>query len=63
MNTTKNNTEREIGFNEGIKYMEEKILTACANKKPIVINDRVYYIQSDIEHLRETIDKIGAEGV
>lgn len=63
MNTTKNITEREIGFNEGVKYMEQKILTACERKKPIEINGRVYFIQNDIQHLRETIDKINTEGV
>lgn len=63
MNTTKKITEREIGFNEGVKYMEEKILTACRRNKPIEIGGRAYFIQNDLQHLRETIDKIGTEGV
>lgn len=63
MNTTSNNIERENGFNDGVKYMKEKILTACNRKKPIEINGKAYFIQNDLQHLREIIDKTSAEGV
>lgn len=58
-----NKTERKIGFNEGVRYMEEKILTASKRKKPVVINGRAYFIQNDIQHLGYIIDKIAKKGV
>lgn len=63
MNATMNNKERQIGFNEGVKYMEEKILSACKSGKGILIANKMYFIKTDLQHLREIIDKIGTEGV
>ena len=63
MNATTKNTDRQIGFNEGVKYMEEKILSACKSGKGILIANKMYFIKTDIQHLREIIDKIGVECV
>ena len=41
------------GIEEGIRQMKEKMLRSAENKKPIVINERVYFVQTDIEDLRE----------
>ena len=58
MNTTKNITEREIGFNEGIKYMKEKMLSVCDTDKPIEIDGKAYFVQSDKEHLHKLFNDI-----
>lgn len=63
MNATTKNTERQIGFDEGVKYMEEKILSACKSGNGILIANKMYFIKTDIQHLREIIDKIGVEGI
>lgn len=61
MNTIKNNTEREIGFNEGVKYMKEKMLLACENGTPIEINGRAYWVRGDIENLRDIFKDLDEE--
>ena len=58
MNTTKNITEREIGFNEGVKYMKEKMLSVCDTDKPIEIDSKAYFIQSDKKHLHKLFNDI-----
>lgn len=42
----------------GIKLMQERMLLACENGTPISINGKGYWVQSDIEHLREVMDSI-----
>lgn len=43
----------------GIKLMQERMLLACKNGTPIELPDgRVYWVQSDIEHLRAVMDSI-----
>lgn len=58
MNTTKNITEREIGFNEGVKYMKEKMLSVCDTDKPIEIDRKAYFVQSDKKHLHKLFNDI-----
>ena len=45
-------------FEDGIKYMEEKMLSVCDTGKPIEINGRAYFVQSDKEHLQKLFDDI-----
>ena len=48
----------EQGIVTGIKLMEQKILKACEEGKPVEIDGRVYFIKSDIQNLREIFDKM-----
>lgn len=48
----------EHGIVTGIKLMEQKILKACEEGKPIEIDGRVYFVKSDIQNLREIFDKM-----
>lgn len=63
MNTTKNITEREIGFNEGVKYMKEKMLSVCDTDKPIEIDGKAYFVQSDKKHLHKLFNDIEAKHI
>ena len=38
--------------------MEQKILKACEEGKPIEIDGRVYFVKSDIQNLREIFAKM-----
>lgn len=49
----------EIGKVEGIRLMQEKMLLACENGTPIEIDGRVYWIQNDLEHLRQVMNSLG----
>lgn len=46
------------GIVTGIKLMEQKILKACEEGKPIEIDGRVYFVKSDIQNLREIFAKM-----
>ena len=48
----------EQGIVTGIKLMEQKILKACEEGKPIEIDGRVYFVKSDIQNLREIFAKM-----
>lgn len=48
----------EQGIVTGIKLMEQKILKACEEGKPVEIDGRVYFVKSDIQNLREIFDKM-----
>lgn len=61
MNTTKNITEREIGFNEGVKYMKLKMLSVCDTDKPIEIDGIAVFIISAEKHLHKLFDDIEAK--
>lgn len=45
------------GIEKGIRQMKDKMLKCAETKKPIEINGRVFFIQTDIEHLRELMEK------
>lgn len=53
----KNNTEKQT-FEDGVRYMENKILSVCDTDKPIEINGRAYFIQSDKKHLQKLFNDI-----
>lgn len=48
----------EQGIVTGIKLMEQKILMACEEGKPVEIDGRAYFVKTDIRNLREIFDKI-----
>lgn len=48
----------EQGIVTGIKLMEQKILMACEEGKPVEIDGRAYFVKTDIQNLREIFDKI-----
>ena len=48
----------EQGIVTGIKLMEQKILIACEEGKPVEIDGRVYFVKSDIQNLREIFAKM-----
>lgn len=48
----------EHGVVAGIKLMEQKILKACKEGKPVEIDGRAYFVKSDIQNLREIFDKM-----
>lgn len=48
----------EQGIVTGIKLMEQKILKACEEGKPVEIDGRVYFVKSDIQNLREIFAKM-----
>lgn len=52
------NLGRQKDFEEGIKHMERKILSVCDTDKPIEIDGKAYFVQSDIKHLHKLFDDI-----
>lgn len=51
----------EQGIVTGIKLMEQKILMACEEGKPVEIDGKAYFVKSDIQNLREIFDKMEKE--
>lgn len=41
------------GVESGIKQMKDKMLLACENGTPIEINNKAYFIKSDIQSLHD----------
>ena len=50
--------EKRKGILLGIRIMEERMLLACEAGSPIAIKDRAYFVKSDIQNLREIMDKV-----
>ena len=48
----------EEGFKSGVESIERKILSVCDTDKPIEIDGRAYFVQSDIKHLHKLFDDI-----
>lgn len=48
----------EEGFKSGVEFMERKMLSVCDSDKPIEIDGRAYFVQSDIKHLHKLFDDI-----
>lgn len=46
------------GVAVGINLYQQKVVMAHARKKPLKIEDNLYYIQDDRERLQETIEKM-----
>ena len=63
MNTTNNIAERKFGFTEGVKYMKEKMLSVCDTDKPIEIDGKAYFVQSDKKHLHKLFNDIEAKHI
>lgn len=55
-----NNTPKQT-FEDGVKYMENKMLSVCDTNKPIEINGRAYFVQSDKRHLHKLFDDISKQ--
>ena len=41
------------GVCQGVKLMKEKMLLACENGNPIEIDNRAFFVKSDIDNLRD----------
>ena len=48
--------EYRRGVNRGIELMKRKIVLSCETGNPIEIDDKVYFILSDLENLREIME-------
>ena len=46
------------GFAEGIRLMEQRMILAAENGTPIDIDGRAYFIQDDMDHLKEIFAEI-----
>ncbi len=46
------------GVQLGISIHERKIVYASEHNKPIEIDGKVYWIESDIQHLRKIMDRV-----
>lgn len=46
------------GFAEGVRLMEQRMLLAAENGAPIDVDGRAYFIQDDMDHLREIFAEI-----
>lgn len=49
------------GFVHGVKLMEQRMLIACENGTPINIEERAYFVRSDVQNLRDLFDDIEKE--
>ena len=64
-------TERELkvmldqaerrGIEQGIKIVQQRMLLACENGTPISINDRAYFIKSDMQNLHDIFSDLEAD--
>ncbi len=52
------NPGMQKGYEEGIKDMKRKMLSVCDTDKPIEIDGKAYFVQSDIKHLHKLFDDI-----
>ena len=43
-------------INREVRDLEEKIITAATSGKPTEIQGRAYYVQSDLQHLKELMN-------
>lgn len=47
------------GVVHGVQLMKERMLLACQNGTPIELSDgRAYFVQNDIDHLRQVIKSL-----
>ena len=46
------------GFTAGVHLMEQRMLLAAENGTPINIEGRAYFIQADMDHLKEIFAEI-----
>lgn len=45
------------GIQQGIRMVKDKMLLACKKGTPIEIDGRVYYIRSDLDNLKEIMER------
>ena len=43
------------GVCQGVKLMKQRMLLACENGNPIEIDNRAFFVKSDIDNLRDII--------
>lgn len=53
--------EYQKGVLAGIRLMEERLMLAHANGTGVEIKGRMWYLKSDLENLRDVMDKFGSE--
>lgn len=46
------------GILEGVRLMEKRMILAAENRTPINIEGRAYFVQDDMEHLKEIFAEI-----
>ena len=49
------------GVNAGIHYMMDKIERQCQLGKPILANDHLYWLKSEVDNLHDIMDDIETE--
>ena len=49
------------GVRQGVKLMQQKMLAACENGTPINIEERAYFVRSDLQNLRDIFEDLEAE--
>lgn len=53
--------EYHKGVIHGVKLMKRRMLLSCENGTPINIEERAYFIKSDLQNLRDIFDDIEKE--
>lgn len=46
------------GLMQGVKLMQQRMLLACENGTPINIEERAYFVRSDLQNLRDIFDDL-----
>lgn len=49
------------GVMQGVKLMQQRMLMACENGTPINIEERAYFVRSDLQNLRDIFEDLEAE--
>lgn len=49
------------GVCAGVKLMKERMLLSCENGNPIEIDNRAYFVRSDLQHLRDILSTLVAD--
>lgn len=49
------------GVMQGVKLMHQRMLLACENGTPINIEERAYFVRSDLQNLRDIFEDLEAE--
>ena len=49
------------GIAVGVELMKQKMLLSCENGTPINIEERAYFVRSDLQNLRDIFDGLEAE--
>lgn len=49
------------GVCQGVKLMKQRMLLACENGNPIEIDNRAFFVKSDIDNLRDIIADLGTD--